>query len=1026
VKTNYVRETVTSNTGFYSAAALDPGLYSVSVSAKGFETYTQENISLDALQTIGLNVNLTVGTSNQTVTVNAAPPSLDVANATLGSTMEVDTYQALPLVMSNQPRDPTAFLYLTPGVTGGSGTNQFNGGQSNLNETYIDGIAMDDVNQQGDWATIHSTFSVDAVEQFQGQTSGVSAAYQGQGMQNYVHKSGSNTYHGAVFEFLRNTALDGWGFYAPWSINAVTHTAIKPVEHNNEFGGTFGGYIPHFKDKVFFFASLETTHFISGTNPSYTTIPTLAEQGGDFSALPASQPIYDPSTTVCAGSTCTRSQFPGNKIPAGEISPIGQYMQKFLPTPSNTAITNNYLGGFNTGFNYPRQSYKVDVDMFKDHRLSFLWLEGGRYANPPCCDGSGLPLPYTNTVGNSQNNMTAIASDTWTINNRTVNKLAYSYNLNGFNGGGGSINPSASNPIWYATAAGITNLPPGQASNAFPKTSWGGANAPAQWAGGEGTFGGVYASIFQLTEGIQTLKGRHAISAGFDYQWQQSDPVLIQNNTYFTLSYSNNETAGFNAAGTSLTTTQGDSYASFLVGAVDSAGISDDTPVHELYGRYHNFSPYIQDDIKLTGKLTINAGLRWDVYSPWTEKHNIFSFINLKVANPISGTPGALLYGGNGTPSTYCNCNTSVATWYKNFGPRLSFSYAIDKKTVVRGAFGIYYSHAGGSGGRVNANSGTGQLGLTGAASPASPNSGITPAFYLNNATGFVNLNSAVPSYTHPPDIDPGNGTGYTTTTGYTSTSPSGVNFPDPYLSRRSPQFEDYNLGVQREVIKNTTISVDFSGSNGHFLGTSIGRTIYGNQLNPSTYVLGGLLSQPASATNIAAARAILPSFALPFANFSPSATIAQALRPFPQYNGFSDIWGNIGNSDYASLQLALKQTEMRAFSYGLSYTFAKTYDDTGSSRSAYGYYGLTAGQEEHALSTIDIPSHFTLYYIYNMPFGKGNENWLVKQLIANWALSGLVTRQSGTPLAITATGCNDPNSPWCNRPDFGTTVGVV
>ena len=113
-----------------------------------------------------MNVSLTVGASTLTVTVNAAPPALDVANATLGSTMEVQTYQALPLVMSNQPRDPTAFLYLTPGVTGGSGTNQFNGGQSNLNETYIDGIAMDDVNQQGDWATIHSTFSVDAVEQF--------------------------------------------------------------------------------------------------------------------------------------------------------------------------------------------------------------------------------------------------------------------------------------------------------------------------------------------------------------------------------------------------------------------------------------------------------------------------------------------------------------------------------------------------------------------------------------------------------------------------------------------------------------------------------------------------------------------------------------------------------------------------------------------------------------------------------------------------------------------------------------------
>jgi hypothetical protein len=207
---------------------------------------------------------------------------------------------------------------------------------------------------------------------------------------------------------------------------------------------------------------------------------------------------------------------------------------------------------------------------------------------------------------------------------------------------------------------------------------------------------------------------------------------------------------------------------------------------------------------------------------------------------------------------------------------------------------------------------------------------------------------------------------------------------------------------------------VDYGGSNGHFLGTSIGRTVYSNQLNPSTYILGGLLTQPANAANIAAAKAILPSFTLPFANYSPSATIGQALRPFAQYNGFNDIWGDIGSSNYSSLQLSLKQTDIRGFSYGLSYTFGKTFDDTGSSRSAYGYQGRTAAQEEYALSTVNVPSHFTLYYVYNLPFGKGDGNRLVKEVIRNWALSGLVTYSSGTPLAITASGCNDPNGGTC------------
>jgi hypothetical protein len=1025
VTTGQERNVITSGAGFYSAAALPPGRYAVTVTATGFVAYTQENIPLDALQIFGLNVKLSLGRSTATVTVTEAPPALDTVSPTLGSSMEVQTYQALPLIMNGQPRDPTAFIYLTPGVTGAGGADQFNGGQTNLNETYIDGIAMDDVNQQSDWAPVHSTFSVDAVDQFQAQTSGISAAYQGQGLQNFTHKSGTNVYHGALFEYFRNTALDSWGFYAPYSINPVTHTAIKPVEHNNEYGGTFGGYIPHFKNKLFFFVSLETEHYIHGTNPGYQTVPTVKERAGDFTELPTSQPIYDPSTTSCSGSTCTRAQFNGpnasgvaqlNVIPASEISPIAKYMQSFLPAPSNSNLTLNYLGGFNTGFNYPRESYKVDWDATSSHRLSFLYMYGGRWANPACCDASGLPLPYTNTVGNYQNDLVAIVSDTWTIGKNMVNKLDYDYNLNGFDSGAGSINPSTygHNSKWYATSAGITNLPPGQASNSFPKVTWSGSNNPDQWAGGVGSFGGVYAQVYQLTDGVQILAGRHSISIGGNYQWQQSDPVLLQDNTYFSLAYANTATAGFNAAGASLVTTQGESYASFLVGAVNSAGITDDTPADHLYARYRNFSPYVQDDLKVSRRLTLNLGLRWDIFSPWSEKLNRFSFVDLGVKNPITGTPGTLLYGGNGTPGTYCNCKSPIDTWLGNFGPRLGFAYAINNKTVIRGSWGMFYSHAGGAGGRVNANSGPGQLGFNGGASPATSNGGITPAFYLNNAPGFVYQNSSVPSYTHPPNIDPANGTGFTTIAGYTSLSPNGVNFPDPYWSRRAPELEDYNFGVQREVLPKTVLSVNYSGSNGHFLGTSIGRGIYSNQLNPVYYSLGGLLSQPASASNIAKAQAIDPSFTLPFANYAPTASIGQALRSFPQYNGFSDIWGNVGNSHYSSLQMSLKQADIRGFSYGVTYTWAKTIDDTGTSRSAYGFNGRTAGQAETSLSTIDIPNRFTLYWVYNMPFGKGNGNWFVNQLIKNWAFSGITTYQAGTPMIITASGCNTPNGGTC------------
>jgi len=649
VTTNLERDVVSSKDGFYSAAALPNGLYRLTVVAPGFQTFVQNNISLDALQVEGLNVHLAIGAESSTITVTEAPPPLNTTNATLGSSMEVQTYQALPLVMSGQPRDPTAFLYFTPGVTGGninggSGLNQMNGGQSNLNETYIDGVAMDDVNQQSDWSVVHSTFSVDAVEQAQSQTSGVSAAYQGQGLQNYVHKSGTNTYHGSAFEYFRNTALDGWGFYAPYSINAVTHTAIKPVEHNNEFGGTFGGYIPRFKNKAFFFASFDDEHYVHGTNPGYTSVPTSLERGGDFTDLPAGQPVYDPTTTHCAGSTCTRAQFMGTKngvptpnvIPSGEISPISQYMQSFLPAPSNTAVTNNYLGGFNTGFNYPRQSYKVDLDLVRSHRISFLVVEGGRYANPPCCDGSGLPLPYDSTVGNTQNSLTAMITDTWAINGDTVNRLTYAVNAGSFHDVG-SINPSSLNPAWYATAAGITNIPAGQASNSFPSTSFGGPNAPLGWTTGDKAGYGPVA-IYHIVDGFQIVKGRHSTSAGGEFQWEEANTVSLATGTYLSLSYSNNETA--QASGTSVNTKTGDSYASFLLGALDGAGITDNRPALVIAARYKNFSPYVQDDIKVTRKLTVNAGLRWDIFQPYHEKYGKFSFVNLNQTNPVTGTPG--------------------------------------------------------------------------------------------------------------------------------------------------------------------------------------------------------------------------------------------------------------------------------------------------------------------------------------------------------------------------------------------------
>lgn len=1037
VRTNQESQQTSTGAGFYSFGGLQPGLYSATVAAPGFQTYAQKNIPLDALQTFGLNIRMRVGGAETTVTVTDAPAPLNTANATLGSTMETETYKALPLIMGGQPRDPTAFIYFTPGVTGGAGVNQMNGGQSNLNETYIDGVAMNDVNQQSDWAPVHSTFSVDAVDQFQVQTSGVSAAYQGQGFQNFTHKSGTNAYHGSAFEYFRNTALDTWGFYGPNFIPTGSTKPIKPAEHQNEFGGTFGGHVPYFKDKIFFFASYDNDHYIHG-NYGFITIPTLLQQKGDFSDLGATgQGIYDPNTTtVCAahntgGAPC-RYQFgygpgPGvgangnpvltgtpNVIPASRLSPISLYMAKFLPTPTNNNLTNNYFGGFNTGFNYPRQSYKLDFDVIKNHAITLLFLEGGRYPNPVCCDGSGLPRPYLTTVGNTQNNLTAMISDTWTINPRTVNKLSYTFTAGGFHGVG-NTNPGSGDPAWYPAAAGITNVPPGQASDSFPSTSFAGPNAPLGWTTNDRASHGDVV-VFHLQDAIQFIKGKHSISIGGEYQWEDSNSIALDTGTYLSLSYSNNETACYGntrgasqcLGGSSLNTSQGSSYASFLIGALDSISVTDQRPVLEINARYHNFSPYVQDDIKVSQRLTVNAGLRWDLFSPWSEKVGRFSFVNLQLPNPVTGLSGALQFGGNGPSPTYCNCTQPIQIWYKNFGPRLGFAYSLDQKSVLRGSYGIYYSHAGGVGGRAGATAGTGQLGYSGGITVSSSNGGITPGYYLDGT------NNAAPNFSLPPFIDPANGTGFTTNPLYSSNSPSGVTYADPYLSRRAPYYQNFNFGFQRELYKQAVLNFDYSGSIGHFLGTGVGRGIYSNQLDPKYYVLAGLLSAPASPSNVAAAQAIVPTFKLPFANFSPTATIAQALRPFPQFGAFNDIWGDVGNSNYNSLQIQLKQNFRHGLNYSVSYTWSKSLDDTGGSRSAYGVNGVPSSYVEYGLSGTDIPNHLAIYGIYNEGFGKSGGFWLTNQLIKDWSISTIFTYLSGTPITITGAGCNTPNAGTC------------
>jgi hypothetical protein len=348
--TNISTTRTTTRDGLFTVAPLEPGNYSVTVEAKGFKTLKQENLDVVGLGVLAFNPTLTIGTATETVEVTAAPPVLDTESAILDAVMENSVYANLPLFQSTtQQRDPTAFATLVPGAQGGSRTPVI-GGTANYNGyLYMDGVPSETINQQGDNRTVSLNMSPEAVDQFQVNTSVPPAEYMGAGSMNFTMKSGTLKYHGQVSGFIRNTEFEAWSFTqkavtVPTIVNGVATTKPGPkgIEHPSEISASIGGFVPHAAHKVFFFFAYDRYYSRFTQNPVLTTIPTTLEMNGDFTEFNGSPGtgvsgtmgnnpfLFDPMTSSCLGSVCTRQPFQrvkngvptNNVIPAGDISPI--------------------------------------------------------------------------------------------------------------------------------------------------------------------------------------------------------------------------------------------------------------------------------------------------------------------------------------------------------------------------------------------------------------------------------------------------------------------------------------------------------------------------------------------------------------------------------------------------------------------------------------------------------------------------------------------------------------------------------
>lgn len=1093
VATGVETRRTSTGSGFYSISPIIPGTYTITVTAKGFSGFQQENIQVNAASNFGLNIPLQAG-STETVTITAAPPALETTNSTLGGTLDNATFTALPLMITgSQQRDITQFSNLLPGaqVNPGGRSSIIGGTGQRLGELYLDGLPITTLSQQGDNRPVFNIVPLEAIDQVKVVTSGFSAEYQGAGLENYNTKGGGNKYHGAIFGYFRNTIFDAWTFTtkpgSPGNQKSVVQNGVatkvdgpKSPEHQNELGFTIGGpikipFLVDGHDKLFFFATYDKFRSRIGVNPSATSIPTSLMRQGNFQELlpvsagglgntaNANYPIYDPTTQASCTAHSTngacRYQYgygpgatngaagapvlvsPGkvNVIPASQLSPITQFMQKYLPAPTIDTvgtIQSNYIGGVPTGFDNWLYSGRVDYTISPRQTLSGVITGGNRHAVPYTGSSAApLPVPYYASTMSIVGGHWASLEHTFLITDNLINQLKFGF----MNFGGPPVrNITQGNPLYSATAAGITGLPAGQASENFPNVAFSGNNVPAGlstgtslgWVGNTPTSTNV-SETFTLKDNVAYVRGKHSLNVGFQYQWLQNNASSADGPSLpTTLNFSTNDTA--NLLGSTFVANSGYSYASYLLGAVGSSTVTQQ-PFSVLGGRFSPFAVYAQDDYKITPKLTLNLGLRWDYLPTYREQQDRWSFLNPNLTNPVTGNAGSLQFAGNRGAGFSCNCRTPVNTYYKNFGPRLGLAYSIDSKTVIRAGFGILYSHAGGTGGAGGAAIGTGQAGFQSAVTLADNASG--PAFYLNGA----NSNWGGPGYVLP-GVAPITatsqtlGTGYYTCAGQAFTPCNGtsggfagtgssVAFPDPYLGGRAPTFNFWNVGMQREITKDITVSINYVGSQSHFIaGAGNIRGLQAGQIDPKYLALGANLAKAATPANIAAAQTATGiTLPIPYAGYtaaaglSTSATIGHMLTWMPQYSGTSDPWGNIANANYNAFQLSVSKRASRGLTVNVNYTYSRNIDDAGTQRSGYDIpaSATISGRDwvhnriDRSLSINSQPQNLSIYGVYQLPFGKGHiggEHFLVRALLGGWQTGQIFQYTSGLPLAIVAT----------------------
>ena len=1048
--TNTITTAVSLGSGNYTVPLLPPGTYTVAVKAAGFGAFSTANLTLTADQTAKADVRLKPGETNTEVKVEADAVQLQTEAGDLNAVLSAKEIETLPNISHN----PLQYAQTVPGVqprgnfgnphptnTTAPGRTAFrnfsvNGSRSLSSEILLDG-APDTTQSFNEIAFLPP---LDSLQEFKLITSGYSAEFGrvGGGVVQLITKAGTNQYHGVAYDYSRNSAFNSNSYgnkYQPRNADgSLPPNAKKAYLNAHQFGGNFGGpvRIPHLyngTDKTFFFFSYEGQRRVDGVNGTIT-VPTALERVGDFSkslqvnaaSLPVN--IYHPSPETTTVTTplpgqyqLNRAQFSDggvfNKIPASRLDQTALKYLAFYPLPNITPLNPND-GSNNFFYNDPNRTrvdqiiLRVDENVSEKQRF-FIRATGDsdsfHQSNPLISTNPGagqLPPFATSTY-------TGTAGYTLTLNAKSLLDLRLSalrLNLSQLPQGGG---PDLG-ALGYAPA--LAALSP---HDSLPRIFFQG---PTKFYGlGVASFNLLnnHSTIPSFTASYTHLFSRQTLKVGGEYRVYFSNyfqPFIPD--LGFAPQANGNYSKRCDGQGcpTLSPSDSGFALAEVAIGAMDtdqrfSGGqISSGEPA--LAGSLKYAGIYVQDDVKVTPSLTVNAGLRWELQVPLTERHNRLSQFNLN-ANNLTGTPGVYEFsgvGGNGRPQT----NTE----YKNFAPRFGFAFQATPSTVIHGAYALSYEPVTGQGSGAQG-FGTDGFGKV-AFSSIRPTTGALAGQDIQTSTfenpGFIGGGVALGS-------DPANAARYL-----------GTNVNAIIRRQRTPYIQQYNLTVERQLPFGIDMQLTYVGSKGTF------ENINALQFNVDSAINPGKLAAARSAFTATGVNPELSQVTNPYFGIIPvggigsitSRTVTQRQLdlPFPAYGNVQALSYRGNSTNYNSGVVYLRRAFQSGAQLGGYYVFSKSIDFASSFGSLQGGTGNnnnggggdiypTQLELERSVSNGDIPHRGVIFETIDLPIGKGHRFFanvpVLNQVLTGFKVAGITTFQSGLPQQITGgSGFGRPN----------------